>query len=144
MIGKGLEKAMDISVFLADLVGTTSRIDKSAAYHDPCHLRYGLGVGREPRAIINQAGLDLVSVEDSGCCGFGGAFSLVNKEISLHLRGRQASRLRQTGADVIVTSCPGCILQLSQEISDRPVLHLIEVIEEAFCLRTEQPSLLVV
>lgn len=144
MIGKGLEKAMDVSVFLADLLGTASRIDKSAVFHDPCHLKYGLGVHREPRELIRKAGLDLASAEDSGCCGFGGTFSLANKEISSHLRGRQASRLKQTGADVVVTSCPGCILQLSQEISDRPVLHLIEVIEEAFCLRTEQPSLLVV
>ncbi len=144
LIGKGLDKAMDISVFFADILDATSPIMKSAVYHDPCHLRYNLGVTREPRDIITRAGLDLLSVDDSGCCGFGGPFSLSFKDLSLSLRKKQAERLRSAGADAVVTSCPGCILQLGQEITDRPVLHLIELIEEAYCLRTEQPSLLVV
>jgi len=144
MTGRGLEKVMDLSVFLADVLGRASLIEKSAVFHDPCHLRYGLGVTEEPREIIRRAGLELRAAEETGCCGFGGTFSLLNREMSSSLRRRQAERLIRSNADVVVTSCPGCILQLSREISDRPVLHLIEVIEEAFCLRTEQPSLLVV
>ena len=144
LIGKGLDRAMDISVFFADILDKTSSIMKSAVYHDPCHLRYNLSVRQEPRDIIKRAGLDLLSADDSGCCGFGGPFSLSFKDLSVSLRKRQAERLSNSGADVVVTSCPGCILQLGQEITDRPVLHLIELIEEAYCLRTEQPSLLVV
>jgi glycolate oxidase iron-sulfur subunit len=49
---------------------------------------------------------------------------------------RQAGNLCSTGADAIVTSCPGCMMQLSRAVTDRPVIHLIELIEEAYCLKT--------
>jgi len=41
-----------------------------------------------------------------------------------------------TKAATVVTSCPGCMLQLGRTITDRPVIHLIELIEEAYCMRT--------
>jgi Fe-S oxidoreductase len=37
-----------------------------------------------------------------------------------------------TKAETIITSCPGCVMQLQRKITNVPVLHLIEVIEEAF------------
>jgi hypothetical protein len=41
---------------------------------------------------------------------------------------------------MVITSCPGCVLQLSRSIADRPVLHLIELIEEAYCYRAVEKS----
>jgi glycolate oxidase iron-sulfur subunit len=136
LIGKGLEKAMDISVFLHDKLPKTESIGKTATYHDPCHLKFGLGGAGEPREIIGKAGLDLIEPAYSGCCGFGGTFSLSYKDMSGNLLRRQADRLLETGAEAIVTSCPGCMLQIGRAIADRPVVHLIELIEEAYCLRS--------
>jgi len=135
MIGKGLDRAMDISVFFSDKIEATDSINKTAYYHDPCHLSYSLGVRKEPRQLIQRAGLRLTGQEDSGCCGFGGLFCLSNKEISQNLLAKKTGNIMGSDADTVITSCPGCILQLSRTIIDRPVLHLVELLEEAYCFR---------
>jgi glycolate oxidase iron-sulfur subunit len=139
-IGRGLENAMDISVFLQDKLGMTESIGKSTVYHDPCHLRYGLGIRKEPRQIIKNAGIDLIEPADSGCCGFGGTFCLSFQDMSDKLLAGQTANLIGTKTDTVITSCPGCMLQLSRTISDRPVIHLIELIEEAYCFRTVEKA----
>lgn len=140
MIGKGLDRVMDISVFLNDKLGAVDKIYRTSYYHDPCHLSYGLGVTQEPREIIRKAGLDLVGANEQGCCGFGGLYCLSFKDISSNLLQKRTEKITGTAADTVVTSCPGCVLQLSRTITDRPVLHLIELIEEAYCYRGEKPE----
>ena len=135
LIGKGLDKAVDISTFLQDKLQQVDPIDRTVTYHDPCHLRHNLGVVKEPRAIITRAGLDLVEPQSQGCCGFGGTFCISFKDMSQDLLSKQAEHIQATEAATVVTSCPGCMLQLGRTITDRPVIHLIELIEEAYCLR---------
>lgn len=133
--GRGLEKAMDVSLFLSGMIDQAGSIARTGTYHDPCHLRYGLGIRQEPREIIRKAGIDLVEPEEEGCCGFGGTFCFSFRELSAGLLQKRTKAFMNTAADMVITSCPGCMLQLSQTMTDRPVLHLIEVIEEAYCLR---------
>lgn len=135
LIGKGLEKAMDISVFLQDKLERVDAINRTVTYHDPCHLHYSLGVKKEPRDIITKAGLGLIEPASQGCCGFGGSFCLSYREMSESLLFKRATSIMGTKAATVVTSCPGCMLQLGRTITDRPVIHLIELIEEAYCLR---------
>jgi glycolate oxidase iron-sulfur subunit len=135
-IGEGIENAADISSFFLDKMDF-SRFrhlispEKKAIYHDPCHLRYGLGIEKEPREIIKNIGIELIKTREKRCCGFAGVFCLSNKDISQALLNKCLNNYMSSGAGMIVTSCPGCIIQLSREINDKPVLHLIEVIEEA-------------
>jgi glycolate oxidase iron-sulfur subunit len=133
LIGKGLDKVMDISTFFIDKIETADPVGKTAVYHDPCHLSNSLGIRKEPRELIKRAGLDLLDTGNSLCCGSGGVFSLTNQDISRNLMSKSTAKLLGTGAEVIVTSCPGCMLQLSHKVTGRPVLHLVEVIEEACC-----------
>lgn len=135
LIGHGLEKATDISAFFADKLGYTEPLRKTAVYHDPCHLSHGLGIKKEPREIIKKAGFELLDAGPSECCGFGGVFCASYKEISQSLTRKSAQKLLDTQAEAIVTSCPGCMLQLGRQVTDRPVLHLVELIEEAYCQR---------
>lgn len=137
LIGAGIENAADISVFFRDKLTSLERIGKTSVYHDPCHLRYGLGIRKEPRDIIRMAGIDLIGT-DSGCCGFGGSFCFSRQDISGGLLEKRTGEIIRSGADTVVTSCPGCMLQLSRTIRDRPILHLIELIEEAYCLRDRE------
>lgn len=136
LIGKGIEKAMDISSFFADKIKQShiphlhSTI-RTALYHDPCHLKHGLGMEKEPREIIKNIGIDLIKNPGERCCGFAGVFCLSHKELSQTLLHKCAEDYAASKADMIITSCPGCIIQLSREIKNRPVLHLIEAIEEA-------------
>ena len=135
LIGHGLEKAMDISAFFSDKLDYTEPIRKTAVYHDPCHLAHGLGIKKEPREIIRKAGFDLLDADTSECCGFGGVFCSSYREISQNLLRTSAKKLLDTQAEAVVTSCPGCMLHLGQQVTDRPVLHLVELIEEAYCQR---------
>jgi glycolate oxidase iron-sulfur subunit len=140
MIGDGLERATDISVFFRDKLDTARSIGKTVAYHDPCHLRYGLGITEEPREIIKKAGIHVREPEDQGCCGFGGLFCFSFREMSDRILEKRSAKIIDTEADAVVTSCPGCMLQLGRNITDRPVLHLVELIEEAYCDRSEEKA----
>jgi glycolate oxidase iron-sulfur subunit len=135
LIGDGIGNAMDITQFLIDKLDMhclTSFADcKKAVYHDPCHLKYGLGIVREPREIIRNSGLEIVNTPGERCCGFAGTFCFSYKDISRRLLQNCVADYAASGADMVVTSCPGCMLQLSKEILDKPVVHIIEVIEDA-------------
>jgi glycolate oxidase iron-sulfur subunit len=134
LIGEGLEKAMDLSSFLVatfDPSLLNSPFTK-ATYHDPCHLNYGLGIKRAPREIIKKIGIDLIETKGERCCGFGGIFSLSSRDLSQRLLDTCIRDYEETEAETIITSCPGCMMQLSRGIKNKPVVHLIEAIEAAY------------
>ena len=87
-------------------------------YHDPCQLVRYLGLIDEPRQILRSIqGLEFVEPkwtkgEWSTCCGGGGGFEAVFPEMSEMLAANRARELQETGAQIIVTQCPGCIMQL--------------------------------
>src|SRR4030043_1201631 len=135
LIGEGIDKARDISSFFLDELNSSQYSLppplKGVVFHDPCHLKYGLGIEREPREIIKNIGIDLIKTEGDRCCGFGGIFSLSYKELSQGLLNKCIGDYIKAGAETIITSCPGCMMQLTKGAENKPVLHLIEVIEEA-------------
>lgn len=141
LTGKGLENAMDVSMFLMNKLGSHEvsplRHIKSATYHDPCHLNYSLGIRKEPRELIRRAGVELIEAAGEGCCGFGGVFSLCNRDLSKDLMDKRVDAYLKTGAEAVVTACPGCMMQLGAGMKDKPVLHVIELVEEAIC-RTDK------
>ena len=87
-------------------------------YHDPCQLVRYLEIVDEPRRILGAIqGLELVEPvatkrEWATCCGGGGGFEAVFPEMSQILAENRARELMEMGADIIVTHCPGCIMQL--------------------------------
>lgn len=146
LVGQGLEHVMDISSFLYDKWDPSQPLPfrnfRKVTYHDPCHLNYSLGIRKEPRELIQRAGAELVESGDEGCCGFGGTFSLTFKDLSRSLMKKRADAYRKTGAEAIVTACPGCMLQLSGGIKDTPVFHLVELLEEVICPSTSIPGII--
>lgn len=107
----------------------------TVAYHDACHLAHGQGVRREPRALL--ASIPALSVapvaESEICCGSAGIFNLVQPEMADALGRRKAGHLDQTRADLIVTSNPGCVLQIRAasraEGHARPIVHIMELVD---------------
>ncbi len=87
-------------------------------YHDPCQLVRYLGIVEEPRKILRAIeGIEFVEPkwtkgEWATCCGGGGGFEAVFPELSEILAVNRVNELLETGAQIIVTQCPGCIMQL--------------------------------
>lgn len=86
----------------------------AVTYHDPCHLKWHQGISDEPRRLLRSIeGLEYVEMEGADeCCGLGGAFSINHREASLAIQARKMQSIKKTGAQAVVTSCPGCLLQL--------------------------------
>lgn len=134
IIGKGIKNSYDISEFLLDKISFPEKLNifsyKKALFHDPCHLKYGLGITVEPREILRMAGIDLIKTKESKCCGFAGTFCLTNKILSENILDTCLNYYDRYKFQTIITSCPGCILQLSGKHNNIKVAHLIEVIED--------------
>jgi len=90
----------------------------TVTYHDPCHLRVHQGVYAAPREILNStAGIKYIEMENAdACCGLGGSFSIANKEISLAIQSKKMDSIKKSGAQTVVTSCPGCMFYLTHGI----------------------------
>ena len=133
------DKVMDISEFLTQKIQMTKAEEKAVqkvTYHDPCHLNRSQGVNAQPRRILKDLpGVTLVEMADPGrCCGGGGSFSFYNYELSKQISRRKVEDIEATGASVVVTGCPGCMLQLKDQLGQKnspvEVKHLIQVVDE--------------
>jgi Fe-S oxidoreductase len=93
-------------------------------FHDPCQLSRYLGLIEEPRQILRAIkGIELVetkwtTAEWATCCGGGSGCETVFPELSQILAVNRARELLETGAEIIVTHCPGCILQLKAGLKE--------------------------
>lgn len=105
------------------------------AYHDACHLAHAQGIRRQPRDLLASIpGLTIVPLaENDVCCGSAGIFNLVQPELAAVLGDRKAGHIRDAAPDVVVTSNPGCILQI-RAAAERAgqstrVLHIVEILD---------------
>jgi glycolate oxidase iron-sulfur subunit len=73
----------------------------------------------EPRAVINATpGCTLTEMaEPDWCCGMGGSFNLQYYDISKGIGMKKARQIKATGADVLATGCPACMIQISDMLS---------------------------
>jgi Fe-S oxidoreductase len=128
-------KVLPFSVFMEGLGELTEAFRVSAekvTYHAPCHLCRGLGVIEAPRRLIQKSGYDYVpSEEEQTCCGFGGTYSSKFPEISAQILNKKLDDFSKTGAEILTTECPGCVMQLRGGAKTRKdnfqVMHLAEL-----------------
>jgi hypothetical protein len=111
-------------------------------YHDPCQMVRYMNLIEEPRRILRAIeGVTLVEPEWTRgewatCCGGGGGFETVFPELSEVLAVNRVTELLETKPDIIVTHCPGCIMQLKDglrrlKVEGVEVLDLSEVVAAA-------------
>ena len=110
------DKIIDFSSFAANVLKLSpddfKNNGESVCYHSPCHLCRGLGVTEEPRELMKAAGTYVPTDEEDVCCGFGGTYSVKFPEISSQLMERKLKGLESSKATVLISDCPGCIMQL--------------------------------
>jgi len=136
-------RTQDIFVFLANH-GLPERLAAlppaptkvRVTYHDPCHLRTQ-GITKEPRQILAALPqVEFVEMANAAtCCGLGGTYSVYHYENSKLIGAKKAASIEQSGAELVATDCPGCMMQLQDAINhaggrQRPV-HILELLSEA-------------
>ncbi|MBT7888515.1 MAG: (Fe-S)-binding protein [Deltaproteobacteria bacterium] len=134
-------RTYDISEYLVNKIGLggiKKHLKKPPAdritYHDPCHLARGQGVTKEPRQLL-QAIFGELYVEmpmADRCCGSGGTYGLTHRSTSVQILNKKTENIISTGADIVTTGCPGCMIQLKDGLKrhdkDQSVFHVIELI----------------
>jgi glycolate oxidase iron-sulfur subunit len=104
---------------------------KKVAFHSPCTLQHGQKITGAVERILTAAGCQLVPVADSHlCCGSAGTYSIFQSALSKQLRSNKLNALTRGEPDIIATANIGCLTHM-QGASDVPVLHWIELIEQA-------------
>jgi len=103
-------------------------------YHDPCHLARYQGISEEPRKILRQVfGHRFIEMDNTGCCGMGGTFNIDHYDLSKKIAKNKTDSIARTGADIVINTCPGCMIQLIDNIErhhlPQRVVNLVEAVE---------------
>jgi glycolate oxidase iron-sulfur subunit len=105
-------------------------------YHDACHLAHAQRITAPPRALLRAvAGENFIELPEADlCCGSAGTYNLTEPEMAQRLQARKVENILRSGAQIVVTSNPGCILQiqagLRQAGSQAQVMHIADFLEE--------------
>ena len=107
-------------------------------YHDACHLAHAQRIDRAPRTLVRAvAGEAFVELpESSVCCGSAGSYNLTEPEMASQLQQRKTGNILKTGARTVVTTNPGCLLQMRAGLR-RAKAHDVEVLHIADYLDRE-------
>jgi glycolate oxidase iron-sulfur subunit len=107
-------------------------------YHEACHLCHGQKITAQPRQVLRAIPhLKLVELPESAwCCGSAGIYNLIQPEMANELLERKLKHIRSTGASIVATANPGCLLQIvngakKQGLAVR-VAHSITLLAEAY------------
>lgn len=133
-------KVKDVTEFLADtgLREEPGHLDLTVTYQEPCHLVHAQRIARQPRELLAAIpGLSLIEMPESSlCCGSAGIYNLIQPEMSSSLLDRKLGNAATTGAPVIVSANPGCMLQLRAGIMQRgwdiEVVHIMTLLDRAY------------
>jgi L-lactate dehydrogenase complex protein LldE len=130
-------RVYEFTEFLVDKLGVTdlgARWDGALTYHPSCHTLRGMGIDRQPRALLaNVRGATVVDLPHAEeCCGFGGIFSVEHPELSAEWLNRKISNLEATQSPTLVVADSGCRLHIAgglhRQKKPQKVVHIAEVL----------------
>jgi len=138
-------KVKDINEFLDSLgmIPPQGRIEAVATYHDACHLAHAQHIMAAPRRLLAKIpGLELRDLPESGiCCGSAGTYNLREVEMADRLAERKINNILNTGAQIVLASNAGCLLQIQREVRQKKlplqVMHPMDLLDLSY--RGEQP-----
>lgn len=119
-------------------VGTRST---TVTYHDACHLAHPQRITQPPRSLLRQLeGIKFVELPESDvCCGSAGSYNLTEPEMAGRLQERKIANIIKTGAEVVVTTNPGCLLQIQAGLRKAGASHIRAVhIADFICERRNE------
>lgn len=130
----------DISEFLVSIETQVhmGELPCTVAYHDACHLAHGQKVRQQPRQLLGRIpGLKLVPLKEADwCCGSAGIYNITNQEMAGKLLERKMQHIVASGARVIATGNPGCMMQIALGARERGlqlrIVHPVQLLDEAY------------
>jgi L-lactate dehydrogenase complex protein LldE len=131
------KRSYELSEFLVDVLGITdlgASFSGRVTYHSSCHLLRGLGVDRQPRALLATVrNAEFVELPDTAdCCGFGGVFSVEHAEISTAMLKRKLKNIDASGASIVVSCDAGCVTNINGGLHrmgmTQRAVHIAEVL----------------
>jgi len=130
-------KVRDVSELLAELGPVAPRhpLPVTIAYHDACHLSNAQGIRTQPRALLTGIPeLELKEIAEAElCCGSAGIYNLLNPGPAAELGDRKAANVLATGAELLVTANPGCLMQVAAALRRTgghiALAHTVEVLD---------------
>ncbi len=133
------DKVRDVSELLAVLgsVAPRHRLDLTVAYHDACHLANAQGIRTQPRELLAAIpGMQVREIADAAlCCGSAGVYNILNPIAADELGDRKAANVLATGAQLLVTANPGCLMQIATAAERAgariSVAHTVQVLDAA-------------
>lgn len=113
-------KVRDLAELLVELGPVAPRhpLPVTVAYHDACHLGHAQGIREQPRALLRGIpGLEVREIAEAEiCCGSAGVWNVLNPEPAAELGDRKAASVLATGAALLVTANPGCLMQVAAAV----------------------------
>ncbi len=136
-------KLKDISEFLAETgvrpVAAPEACRKGdVTYHEACHLCHGQQITHQPRQVLKaMEGLQLKELEESTwCCGSAGVYNITQPEMAHKLLQRKMGKIKATGATIVATGNPGCMVQLQAGVREnggsQQVIHPVSLLAQAY------------
>ena len=134
-------KVKDITEWLAaNLTVHPTNSSERVTYHDACHLAHAQRITKAPRDLVKAvAGENFVELPESDvCCGSAGSYNLTEPEMAERLQRRKVQNILNTGAQVVVTSNPGCMLQIQAGLTKAGAQIRVEHISDFLAERLRQ------
>ena len=141
------EKARRFSALVKDVTEFLASIELNpnlmaaplvVTYQDSCHLAHGQKIRSAPRKLLASVpGLELREMPLSDlCCGSAGIYNVIHTGMAMALLEKKMASVNGTGAEVIVTANPGCMLQLAAGVRKygrgQRVAHVVEILDDAY------------
>ena len=133
-------KAREFTSLVAEEYAKTGRLNPAAGggtkvtYHDSCHMKRGLNIFEEPRALLKSVpGYEYVELKDADkCCGMAGAFGVKYADLSRPILEQKIKNIEATGAEIVAVACPACAMQirggLDKQLPGVQVKHVAEIL----------------
>ncbi len=130
----------DVTEFLAEtgVDPAMGRLDSAVTYQDSCHLAHGQRIRSAPRLLLSQVpSLELREMAASDvCCGSAGIYNVVQNEMAMRILATKMAAVNATGAKIVATANPGCMLQLQAGVrlhgAGQRVMHVVEILDQAY------------
>ncbi|HEX2172748.1 MAG TPA: (Fe-S)-binding protein, partial [Dehalococcoidia bacterium] len=135
------DRVRDVNELLAegDSAPPLGPVPLRVTYQDACHLAHGQGIRRQPRQLLRAIpGLELIEMAGSDtCCGSAGIYNVLEPDLAEAILDGKVDAIRATGAEAVVVSNPGCLIQIAYGLRRRghpeiPVYHPMDLLARAY------------